>query len=107
MFQGVFLKEESKGYQNLVLNELIKISNISDGASKLPQHSKFLEYPDLECLYLVIQVGKTDFNNSFGLPLAFVTQDNKLTSTLKPFWPNGAPKNCKIIPLLRNLSNSD
>ena len=78
----MFLKEETKGYPNVDLNEVIKMSIISDGASKLPQYSKFPEYPDLKCLYLVIQVRTTDLNNSFRLPLAFVTQDSKPTSTL-------------------------
>ena len=61
-------------------------SNMSEGASKLPQTSKFLEYPNMECLHLVIQVGLTDLDVSFGLLQAFVTWGSKPTSTLKPFW---------------------
>ena len=48
-------------------------NRMSEGAAKLPKNSKLLEYPKLECLHLVIQVGLTNFNNSFGLARAFVT----------------------------------
>ena len=46
MFQGAFQKDDTKGYPN----------------PKLPQHykKKFMENPNLECLYLVINVEKTD-----------------------------------------------
>ena len=62
MFQGAFQKDDTKGYPNLALNEVIQMLNMSDRASKLPQHykKKFMENPNLECLYLVIQVGTTD-----------------------------------------------
>ena len=58
---------------------------MSEGASKLPYNSKFLEHPNLECLHLVIQVGLTNLNNCFGLPQAFVTWGRKPTSKLQPF----------------------
>ena len=37
--------------------------------------------PNLECFYLVIQVGSSDMNDSFWLPRAFVTGGSKMTST--------------------------
>ena len=51
---------------------------------------------NLECAHLVIQVGLTNLNNSFGLARAFATWGSKPTSTLKLFWSNGGAKNIKI-----------
>ena len=42
-------------------------------------------YPYLEYFYLGIQVGSRGINDIFGFPGPFVTWDNKLTSTQKPF----------------------
>ena len=58
---------------------------MSKGASKFPENSIFLEYPNLEYLHLVIQVGLTNLNKSFRLAPAFVTWGSEPTSTLKPF----------------------
>ena len=41
--------------------------------------------PNLDCLYRSSRGGSTDMNNFFGLPPTFVTWDNKVTSTQKPF----------------------
>jgi hypothetical protein len=56
-----------------------------------------MKYPNLECLYLVIQVRTTDLNKNVGLPPVFVTQDSKPTSTLKPFLSHIAANIKKII----------
>ena len=80
MFQGGLQKEVTKGYPHLVLSKVIKMSNMSKQASKLPKHLKFLEYPIQECLYFVIQAS------------------SKPISTLKPFWSNiGAERKEKYI----------
>ena len=47
--------------------------NMCEGASKLPKKLLFLEYHNLECCYLVIQVRSNDLNEFFGLVWIFVT----------------------------------
>ena len=56
--------------------------NMCELAVKLPKYLILLEF---ECFYLVIQVGSTDLNDSFGLVRAFVAWGSKLTYTIKPF----------------------
>ena len=70
----------------------IKISEVTlqmlimcECASKLPQNSKFPEFSNLECFYLVIQVGSTDLNDCFGLPRVYWSWGSKVTFALKPF----------------------
>ena len=63
--------------------------NRCDWVSKLPKNDWFLEYPNLECLHLFIQVGSTYLNDDFWLLLAFLSWESKYTSAMKPFWSNG------------------
>ena len=62
-------------------------------------------YPNLECSYLVIQVGSRGMNDIFGLPRAFVTWDSKLTSTKRPFWSHGGAKHFRRNPSYWDLSH--
>ena len=91
----MFWKEVTKAYLNLDLNIVL---NMNEGASKLPQNKKIMEFLNVECLHQVIQVGLTNLNNSFGLVRAFVTWGSKPTSTLKPFWSHGGAEHFKNTP---------
>ena len=62
-------------------------------------------YPNLECSYLVIQVGSRGMNDIFGLPRAFVTWDSKLTSPKRPFWSHGGAKHFRRNPSYWDLSH--
>ena len=75
-------------------------------ASKLSQDSIFLEYPNLDCFYLVIRIGLTYLNYSFGLPQTYVTYRGQLTSTLKQFWSHRGAKKFKNIPWIRDISHT-
>ena len=99
-----FRKEKKQGPSKYEFKEFCKKCRICvKGASKIPPHSIFLDYPNLDCFYLVIQVGSMYLNNSFGLPQAFVTWRSKLTSPLKPFWSQGGAENFKNIPWFRDI----
>ena len=52
--------------------------NMHEGVSKLPQNPIFLQHLNLDCFYLVIEVGSMYLNDSFGPPRAFATWNSKL-----------------------------
>ena len=79
--------------------------NMSEGALKLPQNPILIEYPDLDCFYLVIQMGTTYLNDRFGLPRAFVTGRSKLISPLKPYWSHRGAENFQNITWFREISH--
>ena len=88
--ENIFLKEKTKSF----FEYEIKIWNF-----------KFLypwNSPNLECFYLVIQVGSTGMNNDFRLPPTVVTWNSKLTSLTGPFWAyQGDDLKKKLWPLFK------
>ena len=42
----------------------------------------FMKYPNLECIHVVIKVGSTDLNESFGLLRAFGSKLSLYTKTV-------------------------
>ena len=51
----------------LTLTVVLQMQNMCEGASKLTKNWIFLKYLNLECFYLVIQVGSTNLNDNFWL----------------------------------------
>ena len=83
------------------LNEVIKKSNRSDGASKLPQHSKFLTCMSLPCH----PGGDNWFKQQFWNAAGFRNPGQQANLYTEPFWSQEATeKKKKKIPWLRNLS---
>ena len=84
---------------------VFQILNMCEQVLKLPLHSIILEYPNQECLHLVIPVGSTQLNEGFALPQAFVTWDSNQTSALEPSWSHRCAKNLKIMPWFQDFSH--
>ena len=51
---------------------MVQLFNTCEGALKLPKILIFLEYTNLDCFHLVIQVEFTYLNDSFRLLRAFL-----------------------------------
>ena len=87
--QGVFQKEETKGYLNIIKKGL----SVNERQSYLTNKYSWIPLPGL--LLPGHPAGVNVLNHSFGLLWAFVTWSSKLTSTLKPFWSNEDAKHTK------------
>ena len=59
--------------------------------------------PNLECFYMVIQVGSTHINNISGLAATVLTWDSKLTPTQIPYWLHGGAENVKNMTWVQDL----
>ena len=75
-----------------------------------PQRYLNIQYswnnPNLECFYLVTQVGSTNMNDIFGLTGNFVAWDSKLTSSQKTIWLHKGAKNLEIMTWIQDLPHS-
>ena len=77
--------------------------NMFEWTSKGPQHAIFQENLNLQCFYLVIQVGSTEMSNIFILTSTCLTWKSKVTSTQRSFWSHESAENFKIMAWIQGL----
>ena len=86
---------------------VFQILIICEWATNLKPKNLKIQYSlnnhNLECFYLVIQVGSSGMNNVFGLLPTIVTWNSKLTSLLEPFWSHRGDENFKIFTWIQDL----
>ena len=83
--QSVFPKEKTKGLFRYQLKKGVSNDEHFQMILKATLKILFRNNPYLECFYLGIQMVSADMNNVLGLLLTFVTWDNKVTSSERPF----------------------